>query len=420
LLGLFQAGITVMAFTERLCTVLSRFQRCASGSVATISGISFIVMLVAAGAAFDYQRWVQTQSRLQNALDAALLAAASSGEEESSKLEPIVTAYLEANWSKSYPDVKVTFSVVTNENGRLAARARATIPTTFMALAGLQKMTADVKAQVVRGGNVLELALVLDTTGSMSENNRMVNLKVAAKDLIKTLFDDGGNDVRMALVTYAAYANIGTTYRGQSWLKLGTEDSKNIWYGCVGSRDYPLDMNDDYGSTPIPGILNVTCTNEMVRLTDQVDPLLKTIEAMTPKGYTYIPSGLIWGWRTISDELPFADGTPKGVKVRGKTVRKAIVLMTDGENTISPTYPEHKGKSTSKADDLTATLCTNAKKEGVEIYTVAFEITGKTAKDVLLKCASSPSNFFDAQDAAALAESFKRIAKSLAQLRIAE
>jgi Flp pilus assembly protein TadG len=420
LLGLFRAGITAMASYERLLTLFFRFHRGTRGSVTTISAFSFIVMLLAAGAAFDYQRWVQTQSRLQNALDAALLAAASSGEDNTKKLEPIVAAYLEANWATVYPDVKITYEIKITDNGRLAARARATVPTTIMALAGIKKMTADVKAQVARGGTVLELALVLDTTGSMASNNRMVELKKAANDLLQTLVKDGGEDVRIAVVPYSAYVNVGTTYRGQSWLKLGKEDKKNKWYGCVGSRDYPLDMTDDYGSTPIPGMMNFTCTNELVRLTDQLGPLVSAVESMHPNGYTYIPAGLIWGWRAISDELPFADGTPKGVKVRKKPVRKAIVLMTDGENTISPTYPAHDGKNTSLADKLTSTLCTNAKKDGIDIYTVAFEITGKTAKDVLLDCATKPSMFYDAGNADLLAEAFKSIGKDLTQLRIAE
>lgn len=409
-----------MARFFRLGETLSRFRRSTGGSVAIIFSLAFTAILLAAGVALDYQRWVHTQSRLQDALDAALLAAASSGEDNTVKLEKIMAAYLEANWSRMYPDVKVSYNFSIASNGRLNGRARATVPTTLMALAGIQKMTADVKAQVVRGGNVLELAVVLDTTGSMSSNNRMANLKVAATDLVKTLIKDGEEDVRIALVPYAAYVNVGTQYRGQSWLKLGKEDEKNTWYGCVGSRNYPLDTNDDYGSTPIPGILKVTCTNELVRLTDQLGPLVSTIESMTPKGYTYIPAGLLWGWRAISDELPFADGTPKAVKVRNKPVRKAIVLMTDGENTISPTYPGHDGKNTKLADQLTATLCSNAKKEGIEIYTVAFEMTGKTAKDVLLGCATNPSMFFDAHDAVALAEAFRNIGKALTQLRIAE
>jgi len=157
----------------------------------------------------------------------------------------------------------------------------------------------------------------------------------------------------------------------------------------------------------------------VVRLTSQQGPLVSTIESMHPSGYTYIPSGLIWGWRTLSDQLPFADGTPKGVKINNKPVAKVVVLMTDGENTRSPTYPKHDGWNTSLSDTLTQTLCTNLKDDGITIYTVAFEITGKTAKDVLESCATSPGNFFDAQSADQLASSFTSIGKKLSQLRIA-
>jgi len=268
---------------------------------------------------------------------------------------------------------------------------------------------------------------VLDTTGSMNSNNRMVELKKAATDLVKSLIKEGGDDVRIAIVPYANYVNVGTTYENEPWLDVPSSkrkrrgrSRKSTWYGCVGSRNYPLDMSDDYAGTPIPAIMDTTCTNEVVRLTSQQGPLVSTIESMHPKGTTYIPGGLVWGWRMISDQLPFADGTPKGGKYNDKPVNKAVVLMTDGENTISPTYPEHNGTDTARSDDLTKTLCTNMKDDGIIIYTVAFEVTGRTAKGVLQNCASSTSKFFDAQDAGALAASFTSIGKELSQLRIAK
>jgi Flp pilus assembly protein TadG len=410
-----------MVLFERISRVLSRFKRNAEGGVAILFALSATALLVAGGVALDYQRLSQTQAALQDSLDAALLAAATSSDYSKQNLDAIIANYLLVNWTSKNPDVKLKYNYTVSNDGVLTGTARAYVKTTLMALVGHTRMTVDVTSQVVRGGNVIELALVLDTTGSMNSNNRMVALKKAATDLVKSLIKEGGEDVRIAVVPYADYVNVGTAYEGESWLNApASKKSKSAWYGCVGSRDYPLDMSDSYGGVKIPAIRDITCTNEVVRLTSQQGPLASTIESMHPSGYTYIPAGLTWGWRVLSDELPFADGTPKGVKINNKPVAKVVVLMTDGENTRSPTYPKHDGWNTRLSDTLTQTLCTNMKDDGITIYTVAFEITGSTAKDVLESCASSPGKFFDAQSADQLASSFTSIGKALSQLRIAQ
>ncbi len=418
---------------RKFSKLLTRFKRNVEGGVAIIFAMSAVSLLLIGGVAIDFERLSQTESSLQDALDSALLAAATASDASTDNLNTIIANYLNVNWSNKHPDVKLTYNFTVGADGAITGTAHGALKTTLMALAGKSTMNFDVTSQVVRGGNALELALVLDTTGSMKDNNKMVDMKKAATDLIKSLIKQGGDDVRIAIVPYANYVNVGTTYANAAWLdnpdnaksgkgKKGKESkkgSKTTWNGCVGSRNYPLDMTDQYGSTEIPGIADVTCTNEVVRLTNQQGPLVSTIESMQPSGMTYIPAGLTWGWRMISDQLPFADGTPVGEKYNGKPVRKIVVLMTDGENTLSPTYPTHDGNDTSLSDNLTDTVCANMKKAGITVYTVAFEVTGKVPKNVLENCATDSSKYYDAQDSSQMAASFTNIGKDLAQLRIA-
>jgi len=100
---------------------------------------------------------------------------------------------------------------------------------------------------------------------------------------------------------------------------------------------------------------------------------------------------IIWGWRTLSNIAPFQEARGYGELVQGQPVRKFLVLMSDGKNTLSPAYPAHTGSDTAVADQLNLESCTHIKTKGIEIYTVAFEIPGQTAKDLLQSCASSPS-----------------------------
>jgi hypothetical protein len=84
------------------------------------------------------------------------------------------------------------------------------------------------------------------------------------------------------------------------------------WYGCVGSRDHPLNIEDrDYASDPVPGVNNAggpDCPTEVTPMTTSKSTVQNAINAMTVGGDTYIAGGLFWGQALISHEEPFAEG----------------------------------------------------------------------------------------------------------------
>ncbi len=53
------------------------------------------------------------------------------------------------------------------------------------------------------------------------------------------------------------------------------------------------------------------------------------------------------------------------------------------------------------------------KGKGVTIYTVAFEVVEPTIQTLLQGCASSPADYYQASDAAALSDAFKKIADAM-------
>jgi hypothetical protein len=111
------------------------------------------------------------------------------------------------------------------------------------------------------------------------------------------------------------------------------------------------------------------------------------VNAMQAGGETYIAPGLLWAWRLLappSGSGPFGDGAPYG------SIKKTIILMTDGANTHSPRYPDHEGTDVVLANKLTAQVCQNAKAQNIVIYTIAFEVTDQTIKDLLSQCSSGP------------------------------
>lgn len=192
------------------------------------------------------------------------------------------------------------------------------------------------------------------------------------------------------------------------------------WHGCVGSRAYPLNLQDGSYSTKIPGLLGQKCGTEIQDLTTNFGKIISTINSLDTQGETYLPSGLIWGWRMLSAQEPLAAVTPSGAK----QAKKYMILVTDGRNTKSPNYPKHDGNDGNKADALTKELCANIAKDGAtkaQMFTVAFEMDGLAAKKILEDCAKSTGgDFYDATDASRLKTAFGDILNSIFTLRLTQ
>jgi hypothetical protein len=262
--------------------------------------------------------------------------------------------------------------------------------------------------------------------------SKIADLKFAAKDLIDTLAGGAASysTVKFGIVPFSKYVNIGTTYSGSVWLD---PPASGVGSGCVGSRSNPgdLDIHLPGHHTEInnPG----SCPAEVTPLTNDYAKLHSEVDSMVATGATYIPAGLFWGWNLLDPDVPFTEAmsTAQRKKVKGQRV---MVLMTDGENTLIPAYPEHVGLAASEparsqdsivANEITASVCEKIKAEGIRVYTVAFQITQNVAalsdprldmKALLSSCASDPSMAYDAANGAALKSAFKQIASDLASL----
>jgi Mg-chelatase subunit ChlD len=142
------------------------------------------------------------------------------------------------------------------------------------------------------------------------------------------------------------------------------------------------------------------------------------IDSMIAQDATYIPAGLMWGWAALTKSEPFTEAEDK---VHGQPVRKIMVLMTDGFNTISSSVPYdggHFAKDTAAANANTTQLCENVKGAGIELYTVAFALTDPTIKKILEDCASAGGKYYDAATGTDLEEAFKKIAADFSPLRL--
>ena len=160
------------------------------------------------------------------------------------------------------------------------------------------------------------------------------------------------------------------------------------------------------------------------------------IRNLTLVGDTNIPLGAIWGWHTLSPNSPFNE---KGAAY-GPQVRKIMVLMTDGDNTMGyvndsrlENWSWYSGLGyiwqnrlgitsgdvatrRAKMDERLAAVCANMKAAGIEIYTVRVEVA--TTSPVMQGCASDTSKYYNVAAAAQLTQVFQDIATSILVMRV--
>jgi hypothetical protein len=155
------------------------------------------------------------------------------------------------------------------------------------------------------------------------------------------------------------------------------------------------------------------CPQQIAPLSYDWAALKTVINNMSPSGGTNQPIGLVWAWQTLQQTAPFnapAEDT-------NYTYKKAIILLSDGLNTMDRWYGNGSSPS-SQVDARQQLLCDNIKAAGVTIYTIQVNTDGDPTSSILQQCASGSNNFFATTTASGIATAFSQIQASLTKLRI--
>ena len=198
---------------------VSRFARDERGNVAVLFGFAVVAVFGIGGMALDYGRASAVRADLQSAADSAVLAAKGNGPDEAAVVRARAEAFVAANAQRLHG---VTLSDVeaspTSDGYRV--RLAADVPTTIARVLGVETIPVTVTSEARSATEDLEIALVLDNTGSMS--GFMDDLKDGARDLVNQVFANAGasSAVRMAVVPYAGGVNIGNGARQMAWMDV--------------------------------------------------------------------------------------------------------------------------------------------------------------------------------------------------------
>ncbi|TAH33560.1 MAG: hypothetical protein EYC62_06635 [Alphaproteobacteria bacterium] len=217
------------------------------GSIIAWSAAALIPMLGFTSLSVDGARAYLVKSRLSEAVDAAALAGGKTI--TTAEYTADINKYFNANFPAHYMGATVVGPQIQigNNNETVTVKAEATIPTTFARVLGKESMTVSAKAVVHRSVRGMELALVMDNTGSMRSNNKIGAMRDAATAMVNTLYGnrDTIDNFWVAVVPYVATVNIGGDRTG--WLTgyVPANFSPTAWKGCVEARAEPYASNDE-------------------------------------------------------------------------------------------------------------------------------------------------------------------------------
>ena len=157
--------------------------------------------------------------------------------------------------------------------------------------------------------------------------------------------------------------------------------------------------------------------------------LLALIEDLDAGGNTGLHIATAWGARALDPVWRgrlggnFAD---RPVDYDDPSTIKALVVMTDGAATAQirnywdeddDRWRNYNMYSAAQARTNMAAACDGAEARGVDVYTIAFQLSGSTNRDLMRNCASRPQNYYQVEDMD-VASAFSAIAADISQLRI--
>jgi Flp pilus assembly protein TadG len=203
------------------------------GNVALITALTAAPLCLLAGGMVDVSLFLSTKTSAQQALDAAALAAAASSATDSATLQATATQVFTANLAgKAGSQATIQTFNYDSVKKQITVTANGTYTPIFSGFPGVGPTPYQVTTTTLKQTDgTLEVALVLDNTWSMSAsldgtNSKLAVLKTAANNLISTIMTtaNAGN-VKVGIVPYADYVNVGTANRSQPWVSVPADYS---------------------------------------------------------------------------------------------------------------------------------------------------------------------------------------------------
>lgn len=383
---------------------MSELLRNTDGNFAMMASILVPVVFVAGTLVVDTTNALSMKTRLQNAADSAALATTSqlAGEKiTESEAQAYAISFFNGQITDdagAFAGFSATPTATLTKSGtgaktvwKVDVAVTGSMETTGLArLAG--KNTIDIginsTSESARdGSNPMSMMLVLDRSGSMGWASGRTTTETVPKEDCgkkKKKYECGTEDITVEvpkievlkeavalLVTHIAEAD-------------PTDEYARIGAVAYNSHTDNSDKQD----------LNWTKS----KVTDFANKLVAD-------GGTNSEWAMKWGTQQVASP---SEANLHKVKNGSSSPSRFIVFMTDGENSTGSNYWNDY------VDKQTLFYCTQAKEEGVTIFSVAFQAPAR-GKKLLNSCASGSAYYYDADSAEELTKAFKDIGEEAAK-----
>jgi Flp pilus assembly protein TadG len=375
--------------------------------------------------------------------------------------------------------------VVDHTAKTVTATASVDISLLFPLFGAADNQKISVTSAALYSDKQVEVAMMLDLTGSMAKTrntDKIGDLQTAATNAVKTMLGNQNPNnprVRVALVPYASGVNAGALVNdvyaetssssdlppvagskvlvsktgSQSLPSFATYTSivasayphpdncaterKDLYGNADFSADGPDTIRTDKNGKAYYALVNRDnglagsgmnkCPDaKIIPLTTDQDTLLESIKAFKADGYTAGAIAVQWTyymlapqWRSVIKNAGLGDGP---ANTNPDKISKVAILMTDGQfNTAYAGVGKNYNAQGNLARSNAESICSNMKADGIEVYTIGFDLNDKSmsateraeAKSVLQNCSSPDKpgrqHFFDASTGTELDGAFQKI-----------
>ena len=352
---------------KQIRTHLRAHRDAEDGSITIIVLFVVLLMLSMGGISMDIMRQEVERTQLQGTLDSAVLAGAGApAGATKAQMKAIVEDFFVKSGKGQYLNEIQDDDIISTLNSRsVSASADITMNTYLMKLSGVNQLTAGGAATAEVRTPKLEVALVLDVSGSMS-GTKLSSLKVAAKEFVTTILNssDPGETVSSVVPFSWTVApgegiykalNVNEKHQYSTCLQFSDDDyllagmdstvlrKQQVYTAIYGDFD---NLNDSWRSCFTEDSM------EIMAYSMSESALHTKIDALTADGNTSGNIGMKWGAALldpqftsvkeslINDGLVDASVANVPAPYNEPDTMKIVVMMGDGANTTSYYFDE--------------------------------------------------------------------------------
>ncbi len=398
----------------RFIVSADRFSNCRKGGVLFVFALTLAVLVGVIGMAIDFGRLTSSKSKLQQATDAALLAAVrtlgSTGSAE--KATQTANAYFAQSLSTTPELASATLDVI-NINPTtqsISARGSATVEAAFLQVIGFPSFPISAPSRAQTAIGEMEISVMIDLSSSMT-GQRFIDLRATLTEFVQQMMrtNNTTGPVRIAFAPFASAVHPGTYFTAVS----GATAPNRCVRERLGAEQYTdaAPGPSAYFEVFVPESGWPCLTTPIMPLEGNKTTVLDKVSSLALSQGTSGHMGTMWSWYMLSPHWSSIWPASSAPKAYG-TVQKVAILMTDGEN-FTNYLP-----SDAAADAYALQICQNMKAAGVTIFSVGFEVDVNRAVSLLKGCASSSDKHFFPNGGAQFSEAFRQISQQLTQLRL--